>query len=72
MKEKSILVRIARNKEGIISIDPTLKMHGRAAYLCKDTACLAKAQKSKGLERSFKHSIPSEIYVQLEEQLVLQ
>jgi len=65
MKDKSALVRIAYNKDGDINIDPTGKMHGRAAYLCKEELCLQKAKKSKGLERSFKRPVPPEIYMQL-------
>jgi len=69
MIDKRTLIRIARSKEGAINIDPTSKMQGRAAYLCFSTVCLQKAKKSKGLERSFKASIPPEIYVQLAEHL---
>jgi len=69
MIDKRTLIRIARSKEGAINIDPTAKMHGRAAYVCKSVACLQKAKKSKGLERSFKASIPPDIYVKLEEHL---
>ena len=65
MKDKATLVRVALNKTGEINIDPTGRMHGRAAYLCKGPDCLQKAKKSKGLERSFKRSISPEIYEQL-------
>ena len=65
MKDKAELVRVALNKEGSINIDPTAKAPGRAAYLCPNMACLEKAQKSRGLERSYKRSVPPEIYEQL-------
>ncbi|MCL2377906.1 MAG: YlxR family protein [Defluviitaleaceae bacterium] len=65
MKEKTTLTRVALDKSGAINIDPTGKMHGRAAYLCTGVECLEKARKSKGLERSFKRSVPPDIYEQL-------
>jgi len=70
MKNKTGLVRVALDKSGAISIDPTSKMPGRAAYLCQGTECLQKARKSKGLERSFKRAVPAEIYEQLAENLM--
>ena len=43
-------------------LDTTGKKNGRGAYLCKDMECLKKARKNKGLERSFKMSIPDTVY----------
>lgn len=68
-KEKRDLVRIVRTKEGEITIDATGKKNGRGAYICKSNDCLAKAVRSKGLERSFKMAIPEEIYEQLEKEM---
>ena len=65
MKDKAALVRIYLNKSGELGIDPTFKLPGRAAYICLNTDCQQKAQKSKGLERSFKRPVPPEIYTQL-------
>lgn len=62
MKDKRELVRIVRSKEGEISVDLTGKKPGRGAYICKDIACLDKAQKAKRLERAFSAKIESEIY----------
>ena len=67
MKDKSALIRVALDKTGAINIDPTSRMPGRAAYVCPGTECLEKAQKTKGLERSFKRPVPQEIYEQLEQ-----
>ncbi len=52
------------------SIDFTGKKPGRGAYICPDLECLEKAKKSKGLERSFKASVPKEVYEKLREELV--
>lgn len=62
MKDKRTLVRIVRNKEGEISVDFTGKKPGRGAYICKNVACLNKAEKAKRLERAFSTKIESEIY----------
>ncbi|HIW49104.1 MAG TPA: YlxR family protein [Firmicutes bacterium] len=69
MKNKKDLVRIVRSEDGTFSIDLTGKKPGRGAYLCKDTACLEKAQKGKGLERSFKSPVPKEVYDTLRAEL---
>ena len=42
---------------------------GRGAYLCPDSVCLARARKSKALERAFAQAIPPEVYERLEEQM---
>lgn len=64
------LVRVVRAPSGEISIDPVGKKPGRGAYLCPDSACLAKAKKKKALERCFEQPIPAEIYDALAVQLV--
>jgi len=65
MKDKIRLVRIVRSPEGLLSLDNTGKANGRGTYLCIDENCLAKAQKTKGMERSLKCAIPQEIYEML-------
>jgi len=70
MKSKKELIRIVRNDEGEFSVDFTGKKAGRGAYICSDIACLEKAQKNKGLERSFKQAVPKEVYESLREELV--
>ena len=64
MKNKKEMIRILKTPEDEIILDVTGKKNGRGAYLCKE-ASLAKAHKSKGLERSFKMSIPNEVYDKL-------
>lgn len=55
-------VRVVRDKDGNISVDPTGKKSGRGAYICNDANCLEIAKKGRKLERSFKCRIPAEIY----------
>ena len=62
MKDKRTLVRIVRNKEGEISVDLKGKKPGRGAYICRDIACLDKAQKARRLERAFSAQIEPDIY----------
>ena len=41
----------------------------RGAYLCANEQCLAKARKTKQLERALETAIPDEVYEKLEHQL---
>lgn len=69
MKPKKELLRILRTEEDQFIIDATGKKNGRGAYLCCSRTCFDKAVKSKGLERSFKQSIPAETYERLEKEM---
>ena len=69
MKNKNEMVRIVKNNEGEIFADPTSRAAGRGAYICKDTACCAKAAKAKRLDRAFSCRIPEEVYKALEEEI---
>lgn len=68
MKNKKEMMRVLKTAEGPIVLDTTGKKNGRGAYLCMEKECLVKARKNKGLERSFKMSIPDEIYESLEKE----
>ena len=68
-RTKKELVRVVRGPDGTISIDTTGKKPGRGAYLCPDPACLARARKSKALERAFSAALPPEVYEALEGQM---
>lgn len=68
MKNKKDMMRVLKTSEGSIVLDMTGRKNGRGAYLCMNRECLAKAGKNKGLERSFKMSIPREIYENLEKE----
>ncbi len=69
MKGKKEMMRVLRTAEdGAFTLDVTGKKNGRGAYVCKNRDCLLKAKKNKGLERSFKMSIPGEVYDSLEKE----
>ena len=68
MKNKKEMMRGLKPAEGPIVLDMTGKKNGRGAYLCMTKECLQRARKSKGLERSFKMTIPDELYENLEKE----
>ena len=55
MKNKREMIRVIKTSENEIILDATGKKNGRGAYLCADSECLKKAEKSKGLELSLIH-----------------
>lgn len=66
MKSKNELLRIIKTPEEDIVLDATGKKNGRGAYICASMDCLKTARQRKGLERSLKVAIPTEIYDNLE------
>ena len=72
MKSKKELIRVVKNEESQYSLDYTGKKAGRGAYVCPNLNCFAKAQKSKGLERSFKGAVPKEVYEELKKELEIE
>ena len=64
-KNKNDLIRIVKDKNGIIKIDNTGKMQGRGAYICNNIACLENAKKKRKLEKSFSCKIDENIYEDL-------
>lgn len=68
MKNKKDMMRVLKTADGAIVLDVTGKKNGRGAYLCMQRDCLKLARKNKGLERSFKMSIPNEVYDSLEKE----
>jgi len=69
MRPKKELIRVVRSPEGAVSLDLKGKLPGRGAYVCPDPACLAKARKSRSLERAFSAQLPEEVWAELEEQM---
>ena len=61
MKSKKELLRIIKNAENEIFLDITGKKNGRGAYICSNGEGLARAIKTRGLERSLKTAIPKEV-----------
>lgn len=69
MKNKKDLIRVVRSPEGEISLDFKGKKPGRGAYVCPNAGCLARARKSRALERAFSSLIMDEVWEGLEAQM---
>ena len=65
--DKRDLLRVVRTPTGEVQFDPTGKLAGRGAYLCKDPECLKKTIKAKLLNKVFKTEISDEAYRSLAE-----
>ncbi|MDR1521536.1 MAG: YlxR family protein [Streptococcaceae bacterium] len=63
---KKKLLRIAKNKEGVISIDKTGKAPGKGAYIALNLTEVKKARSKKMIERIFKISVAESFYDELE------
>jgi len=67
MKPKKELIRVVRNKEGEVFVDPTGKKNGRGAYLTKSLKVIEEAEKTNVLNRHLNAEIDSAIYEELKE-----
>jgi uncharacterized protein len=62
------LLRLVRDAEGRVTLDPTGKRAGRGAYVCHDPACWETMLKRQGLERALRvEAIQPEDRLALEE-----
>jgi hypothetical protein len=66
---KKDLLRIAKNKDNEILLDPLQKLPGRGAYVCKANECISLIKKKNALNRSFKNKVAEEIYDKVQEVL---
>ena len=69
-KPKRELIRIVKSPQGEISVDKIGRKPGRGAYICPSIECLKKAKKNKRVDRAFEVTISTEVYDQLEKELV--
>ena len=63
--DKRDLLRIVKNKEGEIFIDPTGKQNGRGAYIKLDNAEALQAKEKRVFNRSFSMEVPESFYDEL-------
>ncbi len=70
-RDKRQLIRVVRRTDGSVCLDFSGKLAGRGAYVCPNPQCLARAQKSRALERSLEVAIPEEVYGHLEKEMEL-
>lgn len=65
MKPKKELVRIVKNQDGEIAIDPTGRMNGRGAYVSLEPELVKKAWKQHILDKHLEMTISDEFYQEL-------
>lgn len=70
MIAKKEMLRIVKTKDNEIMLDRTGKLNGRGAYIHLSKECFEQSVKSKGLERSFKMSIGTDVYEKLSKEMM--
>ncbi|WP_405102126.1 RNase P modulator RnpM [Oceanobacillus sp. FSL H7-0719] len=65
MKPKKELIRVVRNKEGEVCVDPTGKKNGRGAYLTGTLDVIKRAEDSNILSRQLNAEVDASIYEEL-------
>lgn len=48
------LIRVVRDADGRVAVDPSGKRAGRGAYLCREPACWEQALRRQALERALR------------------
>jgi predicted RNA-binding protein YlxR (DUF448 family) len=62
MLPKEAMLRIVRNKQGEVFVDPTGKAHGRGAYVKKDKNAIKVLKKKHSLDRVFQMKVDPSVY----------
>lgn len=62
---KRDLIRLVRTPDGEVQVDPSGKLSGRGAYLCKNVACLDLAVKTNRLNHALKTQVDASTYTHL-------
>lgn len=71
MKPQHELIRIVHEfNTGSIRLDIDKRLMGRGAYICRNSECVTRAEKRKGLNRHFKCAVPEGIYREAQEQIL--
>ncbi len=65
MKPKNNMVRIVRNKEGEVSIDPSGKKNGRGAYITLDAALVLQAKNKNLINQALNANVEDSFYDEL-------
>lgn len=63
---KRELVRIVNNSQEGVVIDPSGKLNGRGAYICKNPECFNKIKNNKKLDTALKTKVDEDIYKEIE------
>ena len=65
MMPKRQLIRVVKNKEGEVSLDPTGKKPGRGAYVGIDVAIAERAKREKTFDKVFGVTLNPDLYDEL-------
>lgn len=65
MMPKRQLIRVVKNKEGEVSLDPTGKKPGRGAYVGIDVAIAERAKREKTFDKVFGVTLNTDFYDEL-------
>lgn len=65
MHPKKEMVRIVKNADDTVGIDPTGKAAGRGAYVALDPAAVKQAKGKGIIEKAFSLKVPAEFYDEL-------
>lgn len=68
MKRKSELIRIVLS-DGGARCDPTGKANGRGVYVCRNSACITKLQKSRKSRLAGGSKVPDSVFSELLEMI---
>ncbi|HXN89922.1 MAG TPA: YlxR family protein [Candidatus Sulfotelmatobacter sp.] len=62
---KRELIRVVRNPEGVVALDPTGRAPGRGAYLHASPECVEMARKRRALDRALGAIVQPEVWSEL-------
>lgn len=65
MMPKRQLIRVVKNKEGEVTLDPTGKKSGRGAYIAVDVEIAKRAKEEKIFEKAFHVKLDDSFYDEL-------
>lgn len=65
MYPKKELVRVVKNKEGKVFIDPSGRQNGRGAYIALEPALALKAKEKRVFDRAFSMKVSDDFYDEL-------
>ena len=60
-REKRELLRVVRTPAGTMIADPTGRLAGRGAYVCRDAGCITTAIQRGALSRALETPVPAEL-----------
>ena len=66
-RPKRDLLRVVRTPGGEVRLDPTGKVAGRGAYVCRDAACADVGLREARLAHALDAAIPGDVAAQLRE-----